>query len=429
MKMKCISAVLLAALFLAPFLNAYAEEPCDFRLDEKLVLNGMDRSWLQGYEPTVSYGTLTIILPVLSDQADGEVQAELVMEDLGVSPFKPQDMSVTVQRGRDGVYPVVLKLALFPDRKNGDYPCRIRIAGKDKSGEPLQTDLPYTLHIRDGMPNDEAVRMLITDVQSDLRVGENGVISAKLTNPSKTMTFEQIELRLGDSSGEIIPQYADVLYLPDLQPGESTDVTFLMTVLNKAAVTPHSIRFDLTFQALEQDVSQTQRYTVPVKQEICLEHGGLKMASSVVAGDSVTITLPLMNMGKADVVNTLATVFLPGVAERQSVLVGTIAPGDTKNAQITLTPGKDLRGDFSGTITVETTDNDGNPASFSLPVYLTVEEPVMKEITNDQPVREKIKSSVLTYALAGGCGLLLVSLVVQGILLRKKIHLLEEERL
>ena len=127
--------------------------------------------------------------------------------------------------------------------------------------------------------------------------------------------------------------------------------------------------------------------------------------------------------------NTLATLSIPGIVEKQSVLVGTINPGDTKNAQITLSPSKDLAGEFDGTIAIETIDNDRNPASFSLPVHLTVEKPVKKETTVNQTDPIKEGTSLLTYALAGGCGVLLLILILQSILLRKKIHSLEEDRL
>ena len=171
--------------------------------------------------------------------------------------------------------------------------------------------------------------------------------------------------------------------------------------------------------------------TVSVRQEIRLEQGGLKMAPKVTAGDSVTLTLPIMNMGRADVVNVLATVSLPGVTERQSVLVGTIQPGETKQAQLILSPGKDTEGEFSGSLSVECTDQDGNPASFSLPVNLAVEKFVPKETkqsaAGESAVREK--PAALTWALAGGCGLLLFLLLAQGTLLRRKMHRLEEEKL
>ena len=225
-----------------------------------------------------------------------------------------------------------------------------------------------------------------------------------------------------------MPREADTVYLPALGPGEEYHLTFPVSVLPKASVAPHMMKFDFAWTANGKAVTQTASYNVPVRQEIRLEQGGLKMPSSVVAGDSVTLSLPLMNMGRADVVNVLATLSLPGITDRQSVLVGTIAPGETRQAQITLTPGKDLSGDYEGTLTVEGTDNDGNPTSFFLPISLTVEKPI-KTTAIDIPNQEPVKPPILTYALGGGCGVLFLILIAQGILLRKKIHRLEEDKL
>lgn len=655
MKIKYRIAVLLTTLLLIPIFAVYAEETPAFTIDQRKVLKGMDRSWLQGYEPKISNNVLSLVLPILSDQTDGSIQTELVMPDERISPFKPQTMSVKTQRSESGLYAVRMNLELYADRKNGDYACILRVTGKTRQGNALQTDFPYTLRIRDGTPNTEIKRIEISNVESDFMVGENGFIRAAFLNPCQTVPFEQIVLRVSDPSGEIIPQSADVLYLPDLGPGESTEVIFPMTVLKKAAVSPHSLKFDLNWAALGQpltqsesftrlvtqkaqlepggiqtegtvtagekwsavlplmnpgnaeihsvmavlslpgltekqavlvgniapsetkeaqfavtpgkdvsgdfsgtvavtgtdgngnpvafsvpvsltvernaevlisslrmDVSQVQgdlkvgedgvftatltnpdpaipydsitlritdgsgdilpqaadtvyipalapgasyslsfpvtvlpkasvsphslkfemswiahkqtvtqieSYTLPVKQEIRLEQGGLKMASSVIAGDSITITLPLMNMGKADIINVLSTVTLPGITDRQSVLIGTIAPGETRQAQITLTPGKNLSGDFKGSLTVEGTDNDGNPTSFSMPIHLMVEKPVRIVEADDPTTKENEKPPYLIYGLASGCGLLLLLLLLQGILLRKKIHRLEEDKL
>ena len=428
MKIKYGIAVLLTALLLIPVFAVRAEESPAFTIDQRRVLQGMNRSWLQGYVPTVSGNKLSLVLPVLSDQAEGSIETELVMPDEAISPFKPQSMSVKTQRGESGLWAVRLNLELYADRRNGDYPCVIRITGQTQSGSFLKTEIPYTLRVRDGLPTQEALRVAIRDVDADLNVGEDGCIRAVLRNPCQTVAYEQPVLHITDPTGDIIPREVDVKYLPDLGPGESVQVEYPVAVLGKASVARHSLKFDLSWTALGQTVSQTESYMVPVRQEIRLEQGGLKMASSTVAGDAVTLSLPLMNMGKADVVNVLATVSLPGITERQAVLVGTIAPGETRQAQITLHPGKDLSGDFTGSLTIEGTDNDGNPVSFSQPIQLTVERP-LPAAAADSPAEEKEKPPLLLYGLGGGCGALLLSLILQGALLRRKIHHLEEEKL
>ncbi len=433
MKKKYIIAVMLAALLLIPVLTASADTSTDgqpaFRIDERAVLQGMKQSWQQGYEPSVSNNMLSFILPIRSERAEGAIQTELILADEEASPFKQQTMTARTWRSESGVWEVTMTLRLMQGRRNGDYPCTIRITGTDSSGSSLRTDIPYTFHIRDGLPNTEQIRMELSDVQADLRLGEDGTVTAAIANPCRAVIFEQITLCVSDPTGDIIPQYAASLSLPDLLPGQQTEARFPVTVLNKAAVAPHTVQLQLSWTALNAARSQTSAYTLPVRQEIRLEQGGLKMASSVVAGDSVTLSLPLMNMGRAEIVNVLATLALPGLTDRQSVLVGTIAPGETRQAQITLTPGRAVSGDFDGTLTVEAEDRDGNPTSFSLPVHLTVEEPPQPAVADEAAQAQKEKPPLLVYGLAGGCGLLLLLLLLQGILLRKKIHRLEEEKL
>ncbi|MBR0217664.1 MAG: hypothetical protein IJQ33_00465, partial [Clostridia bacterium] len=414
---------------LIPFFDAQSEEKADFEIDRRRVLQGMNRSWLQGYEPTISNNHLSMVIPILSDQAEGSIQTEWIVLNESASPFKPQTMYVKTQRGENGVYAVRLDLKMYTDRRNGDYPCVIRITGKTKAGKALAAEIPYTLRVRDGLPSKEILRMAINDVETDLNVGEDGTIRFTLTNPCRTVAYEQPVLHITDPTGEIIPREVDVLYLPDLAPGESMQVEYPVAVPAKASVARHSLKFDLSWTALGQTVTQTESYTVAVRQEIRLEQGGLKMASTVIAGDSVTLSLPLMNMGKADIVNVLAAVSLPGITERQAVLVGAIAPGETRQAQITLTAGKDISGDFQGTLAVEGEDNDGNPVSFSLPIQLTVEKPAVSAAAADTVQQKNEQLPFLIYALAGGCGLLLLVLLLQGVLLRRKIHRLEEDKL
>ena len=302
--MKKILSILLLALFVAAMIpRAYAEGTDAFTIDERAVFNDMSRSYLQGYEPVVSWDRLTMVIPIRSEKAVGNIQAELIVANEDISPFKPQSMSARTQRVEDG---------LWAARKE------------------LMTDLPMVIHIRDGQTNTEPAQISISENASSLNVGEDGVIAVKLWNASRSVGFENLSLTLSDPSGDILPKELGTVVLGDLMPGESLDLSFPVTVLSSAKVTPHSLHFDFSGQSLGQEAKLSVSYTIPIRQEIRLEQGGLRMAESVVAGDSITATLPLMNMGKADILNAMVTISLPGITERQSVLVGTIQPGETK---------------------------------------------------------------------------------------------------
>ena len=107
-------AVLLTVLFLVPLFTGHAEEAAPFVLDEDRVLQGMNRPWRQGYEPAVANHRLTLMLPLLSDQAQGAIQTTLIMLDEAASPFKPQTMSVKTSPSGDGAYAVRMTLPHRP---------------------------------------------------------------------------------------------------------------------------------------------------------------------------------------------------------------------------------------------------------------------------------------------------------------------------
>lgn len=424
---KSISILLLIILVLAAAPCVLAADEVEFTISERTVFWDMSRSWLQGYEPTISSDRLSLVVPIRSASAADNVKAELIMDNEAISPLKPQTMTASMTWVESGLWAARFSLKCHSDRVNGDYPCTIRVTGI-ADGNELTTDIPYVLRVRDGKANTETARIEIADNGTALNMGEDGEVSVTLMNPCQSIGLENLVLILSDPGGDILPKEADSMPLPDLMPGESVEISFPVTVLANAKVAPHILRFDFSATALGQTVTISESYTVPVAQEIRLEQGGLRMASSVVAGDSVTATLPLMNMGKADVVNAMVTLTLPGITERQSVLVGTIAPGETKQAQLTVTAPKDALGDYSGTLTVEGEDNDGNAASFDLPLDLTVEEAVKTETPDGQPSTEP-KRPTSVYVLSAACAALVILLILQSVLLRKKIHTLEEERL
>lgn len=425
---KFFSILLMAVLIAAMIPCARAEGTDAFTIDERAVFNDMGRSYLQGYEPVVSWDRLTLVIPVRSEKAVSNIQAELIVRNEEASPFKPQSMSARGQRVEDGLWALRFNLSLFSDRINGDYPCTVRISGTDADGRELTTDLPMVIHIRDGQTNNEPAQLAISDNSSALNVGEDGMLSMTIANPSECIGLENLSLTISDPSGDILPKGLDTVMLGDLMPDESLELSFPVTVLSSAKVAPHSLHFDFSSQSLGEDVKLSVSYTVPVRQEIRLEQGGLRMAESVVAGDSITATLPLMNMGKADVVNAMFTISLPGITERQSVLVGTIQPGETKQAQLTLTAPKNVIGSFDGTLTVSGEDNDGNSVSYEMPVCLTVEEAMKTEaLAAQSTAKQKTPVSVVILSIA--CAVLVAALIAQSILLRSKLHKLEEERL
>ena len=408
--MRKIFSILLAVLILtAPVMAA--------QVDPYTAIGGMGKSWYQGYAPTIKNNTMTIHLPV-RNELEGPVTVSIELADPHVYLLASQPKAVTVNK-KDGIYPVKLTLALQKDRRNGDYPAVITI----KSGEKSET-LPYIIRIRDGRGSHETLNPVISDVKGNLDVGANGSLNLTISNPTSTLSMTSGILTVTDPSGEILMTGSDRFPVPEVLPGEAVTVSVPMTVLGNAAIRVHTLNLKLSYQVCDVQKVWEEAFTVPVTQAIRLEHGQAQLPPAI-AGELGNLTLPLMNLGKGELRNILVKLET-SAANVQSVLVGSIAPGETKQAQLTFTPFADQVGTHDGTVTISCEDAYGNTFEESMKVTLTVDEP-LSELAEDVP--EKEKTSPLTVFLIALCVLMAAGFIAQHLILTGKIHKLEEERL
>lgn len=419
---KIICVVMILLLMLSIPVTAFAAE---FELDPYGKIDGMSKTWYQGYEPSISYHTMTIHLPLRATNCVGDITVSIALDDPHVFLLTSQPKTVTVSP-RNGVYPVKLTLSLERYRRNGDYPATITAKGTSEAGEEITETIPYVIRIRDSYNSHETLEPLITDVTGDLNVGSDGSLSLTITNPTTTQSIMDAEITVTDASGEILMTGTNRVQVPEILPACSETVTIPMTVSGKASISLHALEVKLTYTCLGKEEKWTESFTVPVTQAIRLEQGGVSMPSAM-AGELGNMTLPLMNMGKGELQNVLVKLSMDGVLDAQSVLVGTLAAGETKQAKLTFTPKLNSLGTHSGTVTITCEDAYGNAFSRTLDVTLTVEEPIPDVEPQQEEKAQKLSRG--TVVLIVLCVSLAISLVVQGTILTKKIHHLEEERL
>ena len=419
---KTICIFLTMLLVLSMSVTALAAE---FEIDQNTKIDGMSRSWYQGYGPTISYHKMTICLPIRAESCVGNITVSLALDDPNVFALSGQPKEVTVSP-KDGIYPVKLVLPLEQYRRNGDYPATITIKGNDGNGKEIEETMPYIIRIRDGYGSHETLEPMISDVVGDLDVGTDGSLSLTITNPTTTQSIMDGKITVTDSSGEILMSGSNRFTIPEILPGKSETVSIPMTVKGNATVSQHTLEVKLSYSCLGKAAEWKESFTVPVTQAIRLEQGGVQLPTAI-AGELGNMTLPLMNMGKGELRNVLVKLEMEGVLDAQSVLVGTMAAGETKQAKLTFTPKLDSVGTHSGTVIITCEDAYGNAFSQTLDVTLTVDEPI--PAVELQQEEEKEKMSPVTIMLIILCVALVAGLVVQGTILTKKIHNLEEERL
>ena len=424
--MKQFWAILLSAVLLVSLIPcAGAEDSQDFTIDEQMVFSDMSRSYLQGYQPSTSYNRLNLVIPIRSEHAVGSINAELIPAQESIAPFKLQNMGVRAQSVEDGLWAVRFSLELFSDRRNGDYPCTVRVSGADSSSRELSTDFEMVIHIRDGRPSTQLPQLSVEDGGTRLLAGGDGTLSLLFSNPSPSLGFQNLSVRITDPDGEILSQGSDTVALGDLMPGESKEIPFPVTVTPEAAIGPHSLNFAFIGHVLGHETRLELGCTFEVLQEVRLEQGGLRMPDHTAAGEDLALSLPLMNLGRSEIRNAMVAVSLPGIAEGQKVLVGVIPPGETRQAELLLPVSEEAGGDYQGSLTVSGEDSSGSTVAFDLPLNLTVEAADGPEAP-EPPEDEGEHPPLALFLLSALCVLLLAALVVQGVLLRGRIRRLEE---
>jgi len=421
--MKRIICIFLTMLLvLSMSMTALAAE---FEIDQYAEMDGMSRSWYQGYGPTISYHKMTLCLPIRAESCVGDITVSLSLDDPNVFVLSEQPKAVTVSP-KDGIYPVKLVLPLEQYRRNGDYPATITIKGIDGNGMEIVETFAYVIRIRDGYGSHETLEPVITDVVGELDVGTDGSLSLTITNPTTTQSIMDGEITVTDSTGDILMSGSNRFLLSEILPGKSETVTIPMTVKGNAVISQHTLEVKLSYKCLGKAAEWKETFTIPVTQAIRLEQGGVQLPTAI-AGELGNMTLPLMNMGKGELRNVLVTLEAEGVLDAQSVLVGTMAAGETKQAKLTYTPRLDSVGTHSGTVTILCEDVYGNAFSETLDVILTVDEPIPEAELEQEEEKEKISAGTIVLIIL--CAALVAGLVVQGTILTKKIHQLEEERL
>ena len=419
---KTICIFLTMLLVLSMSVTAFAAE---FELDQHSTIDGMNRSWYQGYAPSISYHKMTLCLPIRAESCVGDITVSLALDDPNVFVLSGEPKEVTVSP-KNGIYPVKLVLPLEQYRRNGDYPATITIKGIDGNGKEIVETMPYIIRIRDGYGSHETMEPVISDVVGNLNVGSDGTLSLTITNPTTTQSIMDGEITVTDASGEILMSGSNRFSVPEILPGKSETVTIPMIVKGNAAISQHTLEVKFSYKVLGKDAEWTESFTVPVTQAIRLEQGGVQLPTAI-AGELGNMTLPLMNMGKGELQNVLVKLEMDDVLDAQSVLVGTLAPGETKQAKLTFTPKLDSVGTHTGTVTVLCEDAYGNSFSQTLDVTLTVDEPIPEVELQQEEEKEKISAGTIVLIVL--CVMMPAGLVAQGTILTKKIHKLEEERL
>ena len=140
-----------------------------------------------------------------------------------------------------------------------------------------------------------------------------------------------------------------------------------LTAANTAKSGEHKATITAEYEDDEgTQLTSSDTVRIPVRQSVSLEYSGAALPAKLVQGDSSAVSVVFMNTGKSTIYNCIMQFDVEGVSSGGSILIGTIAAGESKSGTANLRPGSGILGEVSGALTISYEDDSAKNTARSL---------------------------------------------------------------
>lgn len=251
--------------------------------------------------------------------------------------------------------------------------------------------------------------------QSSLTPGDETTVTIKIRNTSSTKSAKNIRLSFKDAANEILPRKTASSVFPFIGTGDVAEWKIDVFAIEAAKDAPHLLSIKMEYEDKQgNNLTSEDTITIEVVQPVRMKYSEPELPVKVTQGDTLPLSITLMNMGKGDLYNALLSYDIQGLANGGSVLVGTILSGATKDGETNLRVNSDVTGDVTGKITLSYEDSRGKYYEVDLPVSTFIEEKAAYSSASIESETNASEYPWKTLAIFFGCVsvlLLAVSLV------------------
>ena len=436
------AALFILALF--PVWTAYAANQI-LVIDASHVYEGMDKTYVQGYQPRVSDSEAFICLPLVVSEVYGETieNNEITIKpdlgDFAASPFKPGDYGKTVSLAgyavtdEDGnqtdvnAYYVTLSLPLQAGAVNGRYPVVLQLSYVNNLGESIQQSFTVYVGIAGGIPptptpfggetveeSGLAPRINLSGYKVTPEVvpaGSSFTVDITLQNTSGTGAVSNIVVSYNGVTGDIVPDSgANTLFVSGIEQNAEQIFHIKMKAHADAKTSTQKIIIIMDYHD-ENGVSRSNTSEIPVqvKQPIRIKYDPPGIPEQVYAGENISASLNIYNLGKNILYNVAVSLAAEGFTSKEDTYIGNIEPGGAKTAEITANT-ENKPGVVNGKFVVWYEDESGEQYSEEVPFT-----------TKILYMRTGLLGLSAEWAVLGWC-VAAVGITAAAYLIRKLIH-------
>lgn len=426
--------------------------PTELSIETEHIYDGMERAYCDGYIPDCEDGFVRLVLPLQCSGSlwEQQVTASLVLDGgafVAANYEKTFHLEQVVPEGggeAQAVYLVDFTVELSEDRQNGVYPVAVQISALDSALVPVEKTVTLYVTITDGpaetkppepeKPTAEPVVYIskCTVNPEQVLAGTEFALTLTLKNSLTTKSVRNLLVRVDTGNLQLsLAEDGNVFQIDRISSGGEEELTLLCR--SDANITAGKYAMQVSFQYDSSEalnLASSGAAMVEIRQPSRLELVTQRFPESVTVGETVPLSLQVLNMGRDAVHNVRCSVSGPGLSPSNTGYIGTMAAGSDAQTDIDLyimalntSPGNEQGSSYGptqGTLTLTYEDAAGQEYQQETRFQTTVNRAPI-QLQAEHPVEEQEKTAAGQWwngvVVLGGVG---IACIIGTILARRR---------
>lgn len=371
-------------------------------IDNRHLYSGMTATYSQGYAPTTTVSSATLVVPFTADGPlkNDRLTVSLEFASTGTVPFEMKNYQKDVDKktvcfDRDGkalkkkegaaesteAYVYRVKLQFLSTAEPGQYPVTVKALGYTEKGETVTLEYRLFIRIPEKDDNDVVViggdepaggggdqggggesletekiihqpKMLLDTCNlsgKTLEAGSSEHLTASFRNRSASEEMYNLKITAA-YAGNGLKLGKNSWYFTKVSPGENAVLESLLAVAKDAESAENTLTFTFEYEDSKGTASTgTETLELTVTQPVRMELESMDVPTVVYASDTEELSVKALNLSRTKVYNARIRLSGTGLFPTEEVFLGNLEAG---------TEGEGVMKVYVGTRTMEEIGND-----------------------------------------------------------------------
>lgn len=429
--------------------------PTVLEIDTENIYEGMSRAYEDGYVPTIENGYMSLVLPLIpsGDVHNDRVKVSLSLGSSAASPFvianyeKVFELETVVPENSNApqtLFLITFDLKMSSERRDGVYPVTVNVSGYDEAGNAITCIYTIYVTITDGKA--ETIKTTIETPTAEPVVyisksemlpekpmaGEEFTLTVTLKNSLTTKSIRNMLITVDTGDMQInLLEDSNIFQINSISAGGDTTLTLRLRADTSLPAGKYTITFNFKYDSSKTlNLSSAGTAIIEVKQPANMELVMPRFSDSVTVGETIPLSLQVMNMGRDPMYNVRCVVSGYGFAPSNTGYIGKMEAGSSSTTKVDLyiialnaSEGNEngsQYGDTTGTITLIYEDESGLEYQQETEFETTVKRPIVSITQTDNTQEEAEKAASQWWMSVLILGGVIFAAGITAIILRKK---------